>query len=494
MVVAKETEAQKASRKIEADKVIHGPVVEKRQVLKPSTWAAYLESHVLNAKDLGLSTIKNPTIKEVEKDIYQMEKELESMSLAELVAINKRAEEFMSKQELVKSIVAHFKPVTMAASKAKEVAVEEAQKKRPKDSTKTAGGEDVTLSEVDDVSAFTQVVPAVETADQSDCCGTSEADEGDETVDRLCCGSSCGKIRVKTVPHPFHELLPGVHSDKELRDLLGNQPLARLRNLKKLFSDADESGSLIDEISAIWKMEVFKQVELEAEARSDAFLKEQTAWFNKCLGLEAGWSKEEYSFVPGDAGHTYVNFFRSRWRNSNLRKYFGGFSASLELTNEEVDTTVGALIIMDALILTIPFGLIPNLGTSFWNNLEDEFHKCPHFPPGWNADRWFHGWYSKLTTWITVSVYVVTAAMVLSCLYYTNRPTDDRKFRTWWVTGKFCFYFIQLLSIISVIMLLSILSCLQVLVMSPSEYFCDSVNLVYHFNPVSFAARLLSLR
>jgi hypothetical protein len=126
---------------------------------------------------------------------------------------------------------------------------------------------------------------------------------------------------------------------------------------------------------------------------------------------------EEYSFVPGDKTNTLRHFLYSRWKHSNLRKYLGGFSASLELTPEETDQTVNALILLEALILTIPFGLIPNLGTEFWDNLQEKYQACSDYPDNWTANRWFKGWHSKTTIWIQVVIYVVTAAISLACFY-----------------------------------------------------------------------------
>ena len=58
-----------------------------------------------------------------------------------------------------------------------------------------------------------------------------------------------------------------------------------------------------------------------------------------------------------------------------------------------------------------------------------------------------------------------------------------KKFRQWWITGKYTFYLIQLLSVISVILLLSILSALCVIVMSSSSMICENVRLAYDLSP-----------
>jgi hypothetical protein len=188
-------------------------------------------------------------------------------------------------------------------------------------------------------------------------------------------------------------------------------------------------------------------------------------------------ANNEYSFIPGDANHSYFAYFSSRWRHSNLHKYVGGFAESLELTPNETDTTVNAIILLDALILTIPFSIIPCLTTAFWDTLKADFRACPSslYPSGWDADSWFYGWYYKLNNWILATIYIVIGGISLACFYYTNRPLDERKFRIWWVTGKYSFYAIQLLAVTGVIMLLTILSCMMVIFSTPSSLLCSTV-------------------
>ena len=195
---------------------------------------------------------------------------------------------------------------------------------------------------------------------------------------------------------------------------------------------------------------------------------------SKDVGLRS--DQDEYSFIPGP-GHTYEAFFRSRWRHSNLLKYIGGFKGALELASHETDTTVNAQILLDALILTIPFGILPSLNFEYWDWLQAEFNKCDPdlYPEGWGPNSWFFGWAHKIDTWIAVTIFLEVGGIVLSCFYYSLRPTDDKKFRVWWITGKYLFYAINACSVAGVIMLLTVLSCLLVVFNSPSDRLCDTV-------------------
>jgi len=159
-----------------------------------------------------------------------------------------------------------------------------------------------------------------------------------------------------------------------------------------------------------------------------------------------------------------------------IQKYFGGFVGSLSLTSEETDTAVNAVILLDALVLTIPFAILPNLGNAYWDWLKKEFASCSSYPEGWTAERWFEGWYTKLNSWLTSTIFCVVGAILLGIFYYTNRPRHNKKFRVWWVTGKYAFYTLNGLTIIGVIMLLTILGCMQIVYNVPSGKLCDTVS------------------
>ena len=66
---------------------------------------------------------------------------------------------------------------------------------------------------------------------------------------------------------------------------------------------------------------------------------------------------------------------------------------------------------------------------------------------------------------------------MLGIFYYTNRPRQPKKFRVWWVTGKYTFYALNGLTIIGVILLLTILNCLQVVFNIASGNLCETVTL-----------------
>lgn len=81
-------------------------------------------------------------------------------------------------------------------------------------------------------------------------------------------------------------------------------------------------------------------------------------------------------------------------------------------------------------------------------------------------------------TWMLATVYIVIGGISLSVIYYTNRPSDEKKFRLWWVTGRICFYCIQCLAVVGVVMLLTILSCLLTIYTTPTRLLCTTVTTV----------------
>ena len=74
------------------------------------------------------------------------------------------------------------------------------------------------------------------------------------------------------------------------------------------------------------------------------------------------------------------------------------------------------------------------------------------------------------------TVFIVIGGISLSVFYYTNRPSDEKKFRLWWVTGRVCFYCIQVLAVIGVVMLMTILSCMLVIYATPTRLLCTTIN------------------
>eukprot|EP01031_Cornospumella_fuschlensis_P024919 gene24919-30105_t len=65
---------------------------------------------------------------------------------------------------------------------------------------------------------------------------------------------------------------------------------------------------------------------------------------------------------------TYHAYWMHRWEISNVRKYYMG----VDLTLDEADAVVNSLALVNALILTIPFGIIMGLSSDYWTTLRND--------------------------------------------------------------------------------------------------------------------------
>jgi len=358
----------------------------------PHTWWYGEKPHMFDActSDIGSCSAIVEDEKKKKKDEWdKFQKHLESFNIDQLQKIKRELDEYSTEEELRGKILSHF----MTANDMFE--------------------------EHQSNDAFVNEPPEGEQKPRATClsrCGRcSETDDGD--------------LYLKNVP-ANHRLLAGATREHKLRALLKTMTLPDLRRLRDQFHEEDETAEIIDQVCNSWKMEVFRRQEEFNNKKASNILccgnpaesarnKNEFYW-GGCIKMDIS---EEYSFVPGDRTNTLPHFLYSRWKHSNLRKYLGGFSASLELTPEETDQTVNALILLEALILTIPFGLIPNLGIEFWDNLQEKYQACSDYPENWTANRWFKGWHSKTTIWIQVVIYVVTAAISLACFYCKSRTS-----------------------------------------------------------------------
>ena len=161
--------------------------------------------------------------------------------------------------------------------------------------------------------------------------------------------------------------MSGFSTEKELLHHLKTKGAKELRKIHNQCRVVDKKDEYLDEILDHWmlnKQQTLEQQQLEAEN----------------TGKKVEDEAVEYSFNPADTqAHTFDAYFRYRVRHSNLRKYFGGFAGSLHLTSEETDTAVNAVVLLDALILTIPFSLLPSLNREYWDWLKEQFDACDDY-------------------------------------------------------------------------------------------------------------------
>ena len=72
----------------------------------------------------------------------------------------------------------------------------------------------------------------------------------------------------------------------------------------------------------------------------------------------------------GSSGSLFHSIFHVLWekiRDSSLYSLWVG----VDVTVEEVDEVINALVLVNALIVTIPFGVMPNVGFEYWDDISN---------------------------------------------------------------------------------------------------------------------------
>ena len=67
----------------------------------------------------------------------------------------------------------------------------------------------------------------------------------------------------------------------------------------------------------------------------------------------------------GYHGSTWTEYFHWRWKISNSQKFYTGNG----LTVDEADSVINALALINALVLTIPFGLVTSLNMEYFDSI-----------------------------------------------------------------------------------------------------------------------------
>ena len=158
-----------------------------------------------------------------------------------------------------------------------------------------------------------------------------------------------------------------------------------------------------------------------------------------------------------------------RLKNSNILHYLYGD----QLTVEETNDAVNALSLVNALVLTIPFGVIMGLNSDYWDWLQSLDTSCMNYSPEQT--------YDNVLNLLYACAYSSMMALIIALLYYIFRPTG-KYFRFWWRTAKWPVLIMFLLTITSIASMLSLFGNLSGYFALPSDPLCAR----YHENDRHF--------
>ena len=91
---------------------------------------------------------------------------------------------------------------------------------------------------------------------------------------------------------------------------------------------------------------------------------------------------------------------------------------------EEADTVINAMALINALVLTIPFTIASSLNHEYWNTLKLNVQIC--------SDIEYTGMKHAIIGPLYTSMCSTTFGLVITLIYYFNRPKGPKHFAMWW--------------------------------------------------------------
>jgi len=161
--------------------------------------------------------------------------------------------------------------------------------------------------------------------------------------------------------------------------------------------------------------------------------------------------------------------FKNRLRYG---RFYNIFLSSSEVTVIDIDAIVNIFALVDALILTIPIGLLAATKYSDWNAFEELVYTCVNTNPNgssYDPEGYYRWNYVTISDNCMCSIYSSLLCLSLSVVYYLSRPSEEKlnddgdlkrrnllsisksssshydkegdalinkKFRSWWKRGK----------------------------------------------------------
>lgn len=143
--------------------------------------------------------------------------------------------------------------------------------------------------------------------------------------------------------------------------------------------------------------------------------------------------------------------FLVRTKRSRLFSMF--FYKNDDVSVEEVDLIVNTITLVNALILTVPFGIMTSLTTSSMDEFKSNVLQCLveeetstkkglRLKTQSDVEGVIKEQYSWMTKSTLVSVYLPLISLILAVLYYVVRPSkgnkdeENKEFSEWWKRGR----------------------------------------------------------
>jgi hypothetical protein len=132
------------------------------------------------------------------------------------------------------------------------------------------------------------------------------------------------------------------------------------------------------------------------------------------------------------------------------RNYLYEFLMRSKVDQDECDNKFNALGLITALILTIPFSLLPSLDYNYWQSTKNYvFDNCgDDATSAWDTINFN---YPLILNNLGGAAVSAAASLSIVGFYYTLKPSDIEIFNKWWKVAKYAFVLCLLLTITSVV-------------------------------------------
>lgn len=134
----------------------------------------------------------------------------------------------------------------------------------------------------------------------------------------------------------------------------------------------------------------------------------------------------------------------------------------------EADSIINSFALVNALILTIPFGAITGLNVDYWDSLYESLKDCE-----WNGT--FQGVFNGYNDCNFAVAYTTMTTLLLCIMYYILRP-KEHLFGEWWRRGRWVITFVLIGSTISIIAMLTLFGTLASFYTYRSGQLCATLN------------------
>ena len=181
-------------------------------------------------------------------------------------------------------------------------------------------------------------------------------------------------------------------------------------------------------------------------------------------------AEDDPTIRPGNGEMTRCQLLRDymvfRWKLSTVRKLY----VENHLTASQGDSIVNTITLLNALLLTVPFQIMGNLGNSYWDWLDVAILNCADTPnyASWNWQQV----YDHIQNALFASVYSTLISVVLAVLYYLLRPERPTVFKIWWGRSKWVIVIMMITTIISIISILTLFGYLAGNYINSTNHLC----------------------